>query len=85
MRFTLLRFTLLCAPLVLANCAQVPELDDHVTPAAKAAPYPALVPLDPLLNSTAETRITDQTDPQLQARAAALRARAQRMRQATNP
>ena len=85
MRFTLLRFTLLCAPLILANCAQVPELDDHVTPAAKSAPFPALVPLSPLLNDTTDTRITQHTDPALRARAAALRARAQRMRQATNP
>ena len=85
MRPALPAVLLLNALLIAAGCAQVPELDDHVTPAAKAAPYPALVPLDPLLNSTAETRITDQTDPELQARAAALRARAQRMRQATNP
>lgn len=69
--------------LLCAACAQVPELDDHVTPAARQAPYPALVPLDPLLQDASDTRITDQTDDALRARAAALRARARAMQQAT--
>ncbi|MBA85399.1 hypothetical protein ACSSNL_02615 [Thalassobius sp. S69A] len=75
---------LLLTPLfpLCAGCAQLPDLDDHVTPAARQAPYPALVPLEPLLAGATETAISENTDPQLRARAAALRARAQRMRQA---
>lgn len=70
--------TLLC----LAACGTVPKLDDHVTEAARQAPYPALVPLNPLLADSGETQITEQTDPALRARAAALRARARQMQQA---
>lgn len=72
-----MRFLLL--PLLLcAACARPPDLDEHITPAAKAAPFPALVPLGPLLDEADGTRIST-TDAALQARAAALRARARQM------
>lgn len=73
-----MRFLLL--PLLLcAACARPPELDEHITPAAKAAPFPTLVPLGPLLEEADGTGITPTTDAALQARAAALRARARQM------
>lgn len=77
-----MRTVLLVSALICAGCTQLPELGQRVSPAAQQAPYPALVPLEPLLNSTADTRISDTTDPELQARAAALKARAAQMQQA---
>jgi hypothetical protein len=63
-----------------AGCAQLPDLDDQITLAAKAAPYPALVPLDPLLEQAAASQTTQTTTGAQNARAAALRARAAQMR-----
>ncbi len=74
--------TLLCAgPLLLAGCADIPDLDDNLTPAARSAPYPALVPIAPLLAGTEQAQqIKEGTAPALQGRVAALRARAARLR-----
>ncbi|MGH1355588.1 MAG: hypothetical protein ACRBBS_10980 [Thalassovita sp.] len=65
-----------------AGCAPLPDLDSQVTPAAKAAPYPALVPLEPLLEGAADSQTTATTAASQNARAAALRARAAQMRAA---
>jgi len=78
-----MRFVLLLLALGCAACGEVPKLDDHVTPAARQAPYPALVPLGPLLEDSDTTQASTDTDAALQARAAALRARARRMQQAS--
>ncbi len=64
----------------LAGCAEVPELDARVTPAARTAPYPTLQPLDPLLTDGAAGETDEATAEALLARAAALQARANRMR-----
>lgn len=77
-----MRFVLLLCPLLFAGCANVPALEDRITPEARQAPAPALIPLDPVFDDadTFETQVTDQTDAELKARAAALRSRAAQMR-----
>lgn len=66
---------LLC--LTLTACTQFPELEGTVAPDVEAADFPALIPLDPLMATTAPV-VSDpvQTTQTLQARVAALRARA---------
>lgn len=61
----------------LAACTQFPELDGTVAPDLAQADFPDLVPLEPLLNARAPV-IADpeQTSATLDARVAALRARA---------
>jgi hypothetical protein len=75
----MLRFCLI--GLALAGCTQFPELDRTITPEVEAADYPALIPLEPVLAGTtiAPDRGAD-TEEAVQARAAALRARADRLR-----
>lgn len=72
---------LFCLPLILAACTQFPELDRTQTPELKAAPYPDLIPLEPLL---ARARMPGadpaRTEASLDSRLAGLRARADRMR-----
>ncbi len=65
----------------LAGCAEFPALDQTITPALEQADYPALVPLGPLLAETAAPH-TDRetTQARMDARLAALRARAARLR-----
>lgn len=77
----LIPITALTCCALLAGCADIPDLDDRLTPAAKAAPYPALVPVEPLLAETEQARqIDEDTAPDLQSRVASLRARAARLR-----
>lgn len=74
------RFAPLCLILLVA-CAEAPSLDDRISPAAAAAPYPALMPLAPLLALAAQPgQITPQTQPRIDGNAASLRARAARLR-----
>ncbi|MEP1884919.1 MAG: hypothetical protein ABJJ12_07095, partial [Marinomonas sp.] len=65
----------------LAACTQFPALDHTVTAEAEAAEYPTLVPIAQLLAS-AQVDSTDpvQTTAAIDARLAALRARAERLR-----
>jgi hypothetical protein len=69
MRFALIIFATLC------GCATFPELEETISDAARAAPYPALtpVPLAPIA--------TDDAAADMQARVAALQLRATRIRQ----
>ncbi|WP_299146035.1 hypothetical protein [uncultured Tateyamaria sp.] len=63
--------------LVLAACAQFPELDSTVSPDVANADFPALVPLEPLLAASDPiVSDPDQTTQTLNRRVAALRARA---------
>lgn len=71
---------ILVATLALAACAQFPELDARTADIDPRTPYPALVPLDPLLAGATDDQITEETGPRLEARAAALRARARSLR-----
>ena len=73
---------LLTGVLLIAACTRMPDLDDNVTPAAKAAPYPKLVPLEPLLAEALDTNTAPTTQAALDARGAALRARAARIQAA---
>lgn len=63
--------------LILTACTQFPELDNTVTPDVEASDFPPLVPLEPLLAGAAPV-VSDpvQTTETLEARVAALRARA---------
>ncbi|WP_319824360.1 hypothetical protein [Thalassovita sp.] len=77
-----MRFVLLLCPLLFAGCANLPALDDRITPEARQTPAPALIPLDPIFDAedTFAPQTAEQTDAELKARAAALRARAAQMR-----
>ena len=68
-------FLLIC--LACAGCESFPVLDERITPAARAAPYPELVPLDKLLAETEAAPPAPVIDP---AREAALEARATQLR-----
>jgi len=79
MRLTL---ALLCLASVTA-CAEFPELDTAISAEARRAPFPELVPIGPILERRNDAR-TDGTEAEaLEARAAALRARARLLRGAT--
>lgn len=79
MRPFLRPLTLLLA-LTLTGCTQFPELDATIPAGVKDAPFPALVPLPPLLaQNSAVTADPVATTQGLQARVASLRARAQRL------
>lgn len=66
-----------CLPFLffLSACAQFPALDDTISDAARNAPYPTLEPLP-----DAQTGVAI-AEPTLNARIAALQARAARLRQ----
>ncbi|SEQ90427.1 hypothetical protein [Thalassovita taeanensis] len=69
-----------------AACTPFPDLGDRGAEAsARAAPFPVLVPLEPVLEASADIRITEDTSPALNARAAALRARAALLRRQVGP
>ena len=73
------RFMILAA--ALSSCTQFPELDVSVPPSAEAARYPDLQPLDPLLAREGQlAQDNAQTEADLEARVAALQARAARLR-----
>ena len=63
--------------LLCSGCAQFPELDATIPPSAENAPFPALVPLEPLLAANARV-VSDPaaTTETLEQRVAALRVRA---------
>ena len=67
---------------LLVGCAEFPELGSAVSPAAQAAPYPALLSLDGLLAAAAVNPASPAVIAALQARADALRARAAALRAA---
>ena len=57
-------------------CTQFPELDATATPGVADAPYPDLLPIDQLLRGSA-ARATPEVRAGVEARAAALRGRAE--------
>lgn len=79
-RQILIALGLFCA---VAACTQFPELDAAVSEEAKNAPPPDFRPSDELLAAAArpEAEPDVETDEELAARAAALQARAARLRQ----
>ncbi|MGR3572657.1 hypothetical protein [Brevirhabdus sp.] len=76
MKFSLI---VLLSGLSLAGCADYPNLQSAVSRQARNAPYPSLVPVDPLLDAAAQRRITPATGAGLQARADRLARRARRI------
>lgn len=65
----------------LGACTQFPQLDRTIPPGLEQAPFPALVPVEPLLAQATAGRIDPaQTQASLQARLTRLRARAARLR-----
>ncbi len=75
---------LLPLPLLLAACGDpLPDLDAGLSPAARDAPFPELVPLGPLLAQTDALlpRDAEAEGRSLEARAADLRRRANLLRQ----
>lgn len=64
----------------LAGCSNFPELDAAVTPAARTADFPSLVPISPLIAGAQQVQITEETVATLQGRVSGLKARAARLR-----
>lgn len=64
----------------LAACTQFPELDSRTTRAPSNAPYPNLAPIDELLAGLPAPERGERIAQGLAGRAAALRARAARLR-----
>ena len=63
---------------LLGACSDFPQLDDAVSPAAKTAPYPSLVPMDQALANAQDVQITDETISTLNGRMNGLKRRATR-------
>ncbi len=76
------RAHLLSALLLLTGaCTQFPDLDPTLTPALEAAEYPTLVPLAPMLAAAQTPGVEPaQAAATIDARVAALRSRAARLR-----
>lgn len=72
---------LACAALAVGGCTQFPDLEHTQDAATARADYPALIPIEPLL-ARAEAPGPDPAESQAQidARLAGLRARADRLR-----
>jgi len=66
--------------ITLAGCSNFPELDAAITPTARQAGYPSLMPLDQLIAGAEQVQITEQTLTTLQGRVNGLNARAARLR-----
>jgi hypothetical protein len=76
-----LLYALIVAPLLLAACTQFPELDAAVSDSARAADYPALVNVEPILARTKDSGpAPEETQSDLESRVAALRNRAARLK-----
>ena len=69
----------LCLMALCTACAQFPELDSALTDGAETAPYPDLLPVEELNARVGEPRIAPETASGIEARVAALRARAARL------
>ncbi len=65
---------------VLSGCTRFPELDAAITPEARRADYPVLVPIGEVLERRELARSTGREGENVAARAAALRARARLLR-----
>ena len=63
---------------LLGACSDFPQLDDAVSPAAKNAPYPSLIPMDQALANAQDVQITDETVSTLNGRLNGLKNRATR-------
>jgi len=65
---------------LLAGCSDFPQLDSAISPAARNAEYPSLVPISQIISGAADVQITEQTVSTLKGRISRLNARAARLR-----
>lgn len=77
LRFTAL-FTLTAT--LLVGCSDFPELDAAISPTARQAGYPSLVPMGQIITGAQEVQITPQSVASLQGRVGGLQARAANLR-----
>ncbi|SEO93519.1 hypothetical protein SAMN04490248_11692 [Salinihabitans flavidus] len=76
-----MRLSLLLIPvLLIAGCTQFPDVDAAIGDEVAKAPYPALVPLGPLLTADSPARLDEGSEAALTARADGLRRRARALR-----
>ena len=68
------------ALLFLSACADFPVLDDTITDADRAANFPELINVSPLLAQSQSTQSHDTANSAFASRLAALKARAERLR-----
>ena len=66
--------------LVTAACTQLPLLDAAVSPEARNAPYPDLIPIEQIQGNVPTQLITTDTAPDIENRIVSLKARAARIR-----
>ncbi|WP_226621044.1 hypothetical protein [Alloyangia pacifica] len=78
---TLMRLVLLPLLALLGACTDFPEFDGSQSPGVANAPWPELVPLSGLLASQPPTRAEPEMAENLDARAEALRRRAEALQQ----
>lgn len=64
----------------LAGCSDFPQLQDDLSASDRAAPYPVLAPIEDLQREQPAEQITPETEAALEARVAALKARAEYLR-----
>jgi len=77
-----MRLTVMIAIVGLSACAAFPTIDGTIDASARAADYPTLVPLDPLLAAAAATggQISPASEAAFNSKIAALRVKAIRLR-----
>jgi len=71
-------FTLTVA--LFAGCSDFPKLDGVISPAARKADYPKLLPIDQIIAGAQDGQITEESISTLNNRIGSLRARAARLR-----
>lgn len=70
--------------LLVAGCAQIPQLDDTLSASLESADYPALAPIETLLIPLPEPRErSEEVRQDLESRRDALQARARRLNNTT--
>ncbi|WP_338548790.1 hypothetical protein [Roseovarius phycicola] len=74
------RTVILCGFIAVAGCTQFPDLNQSVSTEARNGNFPALVPVEVLRADAPAQQVTDTTTTTLEARVAALRSRANRLR-----
>ena len=65
---------------VAAGCTQFPDLDDALSPGARDASYPDLVPVERIRGQVPQGRLTPEAGDTMTDRVSALRLRADRLR-----
>ena len=64
---------------LMAACSDFPQLDESVTPTARNAEYPRLMPIDQIISGAKDVQITEATISTLNGHIARLRGRASRL------